>query len=193
MREKVVAATLVVISREGIEGASVRAIARQMGVTTGVISHHFADKSELLAFAFSAISEAISAEVRAAQHLEDAEAALLAIASAFLSDTPKKALRWRVWLAFLAAALPDPAQLALQEAHYAMLRRLVVSRLRDLGTEGRLKPGRVPDEEADLLIAVMDGVGLHGVILAKTISARRQRRLVELHIKALLRDSRSQS
>lgn len=186
MREKVVTATLVVIAREGIEGASVRAIAREMGVTTGVISHHFADKSELLSFAFSAISDAISAEVRAAQHIENAETALLSIASAFLSDTPKKALRWRVWLAFLAAALPDPAQLALQEAHYAMLRRLVVSRLRELDIAGKLKLGRVPEEEADLLIAVMDGVGLHGVILAKTVSARRQRRLVELHIKALL-------
>ena len=45
------------IEREGLEGTNLRGIAREAGHTTGVISHYFRGKRELLAFAFQLVVE----------------------------------------------------------------------------------------------------------------------------------------
>jgi len=47
-REQLVAAAMLVASRDGIEAATVRAIAAQAGVSLGVVHYCFEDKNELL-------------------------------------------------------------------------------------------------------------------------------------------------
>ena len=47
-KSEIVAATIRVIERKGINGASMRAIAQELGLTTGVITHYFSDKDQLL-------------------------------------------------------------------------------------------------------------------------------------------------
>ena len=47
-RAEIVSAAHRVIEQKGIEGASIRAIARELGCTTGVLMHHFVSKEELL-------------------------------------------------------------------------------------------------------------------------------------------------
>ncbi len=51
-RESLIEATLDLIAEQGPEAATVRAIATRAGVTPGLIRHHFATKSELLAAAY---------------------------------------------------------------------------------------------------------------------------------------------
>ena len=51
-REEIAEATWRVIERAGTEGANMREIAREAGQTTGVVTHYFRDKRELMAFAF---------------------------------------------------------------------------------------------------------------------------------------------
>src|SRR3712207_14978 len=62
-REEIADAVWRVIEREGLEGASLRDIAREAGHTTGVISHYFRDKRELLAFAFQLVVERSAARI----------------------------------------------------------------------------------------------------------------------------------
>src|SRR5262245_21785277 len=45
---EIVDATIRVIARDGLSGASLRSIAREIGYTTGVVMHYFKDKDELL-------------------------------------------------------------------------------------------------------------------------------------------------
>src|SRR5215212_9606295 len=51
-REAIAEATWQVIARAGPDGANMREIAREAGYTTGVVTHYFRDKRELMAFAF---------------------------------------------------------------------------------------------------------------------------------------------
>ena len=62
-REEVAEAAWRVIGRDGIEGATLREIAREAGFTTGVIQHYFRDRDELLAFAARLISQQGSARL----------------------------------------------------------------------------------------------------------------------------------
>ena len=47
-RAEVVAATRRVIARDGLDKASMRAIAQELGCTTGVLTHYFRDKEAML-------------------------------------------------------------------------------------------------------------------------------------------------
>jgi AcrR family transcriptional regulator len=51
-RKEVAEAAWRVIEREGPDGTNMREIAREAGRTTGVVTHYFRDKRELMAFAF---------------------------------------------------------------------------------------------------------------------------------------------
>ena len=53
-RSEIIDATIRVIGRKGLAGASIRAIAHELGQTIGVVTHHFRDKSELLCAALEA-------------------------------------------------------------------------------------------------------------------------------------------
>jgi len=57
-REQLIAAALTVASRDGIEAATVRAVAAQAGVSLGVVHYCFRDKSELM----GAVAQAITAQ-----------------------------------------------------------------------------------------------------------------------------------
>ena len=50
-REELVEATWRVIARAGMVGATMREIAREAGVSTGILAHYFTDKEDLLGFA----------------------------------------------------------------------------------------------------------------------------------------------
>ncbi|NET62016.1 MAG: TetR/AcrR family transcriptional regulator, partial [Symploca sp. SIO2E6] len=106
-RSKVARAALGLISREGLKGASLRAIARELDSTTGVLTHYFRNKEELLLFVLETIMTRLAEiMVQAAvdtQGLERLKVMMLAI----LPTTPELVTIWRVWLAFVGAALGD--------------------------------------------------------------------------------------
>src|SRR5919112_1340794 len=54
-RERIAEAAWRIIEREGPDGANLRQIARETGHTTGVVTHYFRDKRELMAFAFGLV------------------------------------------------------------------------------------------------------------------------------------------
>jgi AcrR family transcriptional regulator len=51
-RSDVVRAIIKVISENGISGATVRTIAREGGFSSGMITHYFADKDQMVRYAF---------------------------------------------------------------------------------------------------------------------------------------------
>ena len=53
-KANLIAATLVCLKRHGFQGASIRKISAEAGVSVGLISHHYAGKDELVADAYMA-------------------------------------------------------------------------------------------------------------------------------------------
>jgi AcrR family transcriptional regulator len=159
-RQEVVEATWRVIHRSGIDKASLRAIAREAGFTTGVITHYFADKEELLAFAVATIFEWIRERTEQLAEAEDVIAALRTLYDAALPVDEARRLQWSVWLAFLSRARHNPAYAdAILSWHSSFRRRLegLMARGQEAGSIRRDVPAAVL---ADQFNAALDGLAL---------------------------------
>src|SRR4028118_2322911 len=103
-REEIAEATWRVIERAGPDGANMREIAREAGHTTGVVTHYFRDKRELMAFVFGlVVDRSTSRMARAA-----AEAGITEALAQLLPLDAERRRETTVWLALMSASLTDP-------------------------------------------------------------------------------------
>src|SRR3712207_9421302 len=103
-REEIAEAAWRVIEREGLAGADLREIAREAGYTTGVITHYFRDKRELMTFAFGLLVDRSTARMARAS----AEAGLMEALAQVLPLDEERRREATVWLALVSASLTDP-------------------------------------------------------------------------------------
>ncbi len=150
-RERIAEAAWRVIEREGAEGANLRRIARETGHTTGVVTHYFRDKRELMAFAFGlVVDRSTSRMARAAS-----EAGVTEALAQLLPLDEERRRETSVWLALMSASLTDPDLAAELRQRY---RRARESTLPVFRTALEKTGGEDPDDVADELLAVVDGI-----------------------------------
>jgi TetR/AcrR family transcriptional repressor of bet genes len=151
-REEIAEATWRVVERAGPEGANMREIASEAGHTTGVVTHYFRDKRELMAFAFGLMVE------RSTRRVADA-AARSGPTEALAQLLPLDEERRRettVWLALMGASLGDPELARELRQRYRRAREATFPTFR--AALKAAAPGEDPDDVADDLMAVVDGL-----------------------------------
>lgn len=87
------------ISREGFAGTTMRMVAEEAGVSTGMLNHYFANRQDLLQQALVFVSERAQARMRAA--IEDVPAGrqrLAALLDSSLEEGQEVDETWRVWI-----------------------------------------------------------------------------------------------
>lgn len=113
-------AALRCIRRHGNAGVSVRQIAAEAGVTQGLITHHFGEINELVAYAFDIMSEGLLKEILSA--VEAAEPSPQARLETFISASFSPILMDRevlsVWVVFWGLILHSPRMSASQQQEY---------------------------------------------------------------------------
>lgn len=186
-REQVVRATCRVIARDGLDRTSLRAIAQELGSTTGVLTHYFRDKDALLAF----VLEAIIGQLELGQLDMPQGAPTLAgverVLQGALPQDEESETWWRVWLAFTLAALSNERQSVRHRALYARLRQLWTDLFSDMKSRGLL-PGTInPGVEADLLLCLVDGVGVQALISPDVLTPDHQMAIIQAHLGRLAR------
>jgi AcrR family transcriptional regulator len=98
-REQICRAAAAVISREGFAGSTMRMVAEEAGVSTGMLNHYFANRQDLLTQALIFVSERAQARMREA--IEDVPAGrdrLAALLDSALADDEQANQTWRVWI-----------------------------------------------------------------------------------------------
>jgi AcrR family transcriptional regulator len=163
-----------VIATAGIGGANLRDVAAEAGLSTGSLTHYFTDKRELLIFTLQT-----SLERRRALHplveTDDALADLRVLLDGVLPLGEVSRLHWIVTLAFAAQAAADPELADVQRIAYRRFRRTVVRLVTRATTASQLPPATDPDETAELVIALADGLALQCVFDPSSWPADRQR------------------
>jgi TetR/AcrR family transcriptional regulator, transcriptional repressor of bet genes len=113
-------AALRCIRRHGNAGVSVRQIAAEAGVTQGLITHHFGEINELVAYAFDIMSEGLLKEILNA--VDAAEPTPQARLEAFIAASFSPILMDRdvlsVWVVFWGLILHSPRMAASQKQEY---------------------------------------------------------------------------
>jgi AcrR family transcriptional regulator len=150
-----------VIIRNGLEATTLRDIAREGGFTTGLLSHHFADKRDVIVAAFAGASRDFTAwahrELEQAQTIEELVAALLRVSCP--ADSDRRA-EWRLWAEMWVYAGRDHEFAQEIEATDAVWTQMVRSVLERCRAEGRLREDLDLDLQAEILNRLVDGLGL---------------------------------
>jgi len=185
-RGDVARAAFAVIARDGLDGASLRAIAGEMGCSTGVLTHHFRDKSELIGFILDTLLEAIVGQLGNAAAMTGPDP-LPRLLLALLPNDPASELRWRVAAAFTAAAINEPRLRHDQERREAIIHDWFVTLLIGLRDRGAVPRDIDPVVEAELLYCFIDGLAMHTLLLPSRYTRRRQKTLVDVYVANLTR------
>ncbi len=175
-----------VIVREGLDRTSMRAIAQELGSSTGVVTHYFRDKEELTLFALEQVFENVAAQMKACangqQGIERLEQMIFVALPLENIDRDE----WKVWLAFLGYSIGRERLVREHRKRYDMLRKIICQELASLQAAKLIRADLNLTLEANGLIALVDGIGTGVVIYPEQFAPKQQQYLVRRHIKALL-------
>ena len=116
-RADVAAAVWRVLATSGFDGLTLRAVATEMGASTGLLTHYFTSKRDLVRYAHEVAAD--RTDTRPRQTAEEPGLAALRIALVnVLPLTPEATAMSRVWVSFWDAALGDDALSEAQRTRY---------------------------------------------------------------------------
>jgi len=167
-RQELTDAAARLIARAGIGAATMREVAAEAGLTTGALTHYFADKRELLQSTLVASLERRIAQRPDVAAADPSTALRAALAGALPVDEDSRR-HWMVTVAFCAEAAGD-ADLAITQRDAYRAFRAHVARLLVRCGERRADAVGV----AERLIASVDGVALQALFDAESWPPRRQ-------------------
>jgi AcrR family transcriptional regulator len=100
-REQICRAATAVIAREGFSGTTMRVVAEEAGVSTGMLNHYFANRQDLLMHALTFVSERAHARmVVALEGIPPGRERIVALLDSMLADGEdhEAGETWRVWI-----------------------------------------------------------------------------------------------
>jgi AcrR family transcriptional regulator len=173
-REEVLMHARRVIMRDGLESTSLRRIAREGGFTTGVLTHYFADKSELISACFewtmTTWLDRVEHEIREAPTAEESVCRFVVVA---MPHTAESHGEWRLWLNFVATAAGDPHLAGLLVGADRRWEALVTDVIVRWHAAGLVSPVLGDQQQALVLARLGDGLGLRALVTGDWDDARR--------------------
>jgi AcrR family transcriptional regulator len=188
-REEVAEATWRVIAAHGVDGATLREIAREAGFTTGVIHHYFRDRDELMAFAYELIAEQNADKLR--DLLRTLPAGMPRVRASVEALVPRELKSGRVasLLGFWSSAVVNDRHRALNLASYGRFRALVREQVEEAIGVGDLPRHLDPDDTADQLIALGEGLFVRAALDPERYSSERRAHLISTSLAMFAADS----
>jgi AcrR family transcriptional regulator len=117
-REQICRAAAKIISEHGFAGTTMRMVAEEAGVSTGMLNHYFSNRMEMLEETLLFVStRQQEREARSMEGIEPGERRLRALIASVLPSDQETNEAWRVWIAAHGASVRLP-----------QLRRLMASR-----------------------------------------------------------------
>ncbi|RIQ18979.1 TetR/AcrR family transcriptional regulator [Jiangella rhizosphaerae] len=154
-RELLADALMRLAAAEGLEKVSLRHVAAEAGVSTGMVQHYFRTKDEMMTFAYDMVTDRILERSMAASPPETPREVVRSLLLQVLPLDETRRLENHVMLAFLAYAAVKPSIASELREPAAAMRGFLADKLREAGA-GHVDPERA----AAGLLALVDGLGL---------------------------------
>jgi AcrR family transcriptional regulator len=162
-----------------------RAIAQELGCSTGVVTHYFRDKDELMLFALERVFENLMEDLKTCSAGKQGIERLEQMIFSALPFEVRGIEGWQVWVAFLGYAIGRKTLVQEHQKRYTFLRQIISQELAELQASKLIRDGIDLQLEANALIALVDGIGIGIVINAEQFQPYQQRCLVQRHISSL--------
>ncbi|MFB7307687.1 TetR/AcrR family transcriptional regulator [Streptomyces sp. NPDC056192] len=172
------------IRKHGLEGVSVRNVAREAGLSTGSLRHYFASQSEVLTFAMQLVIDRVRTRIQALELHPDPPAAAQQTIEELLPLDPERWAEAEVWLAFTARAQTQPALRVLRDTSYELLQNLCHHLVAALDREDAAAD-RDLMVETERLYALIDGLVVHCVIRPDRVTPSLIRDVIARHLAQL--------
>lgn len=184
-REEVLGALWRVVQRDGLQGATMRAIAREAGVSSGVLAHYFEDKDDILRSGLELVNRQIAEGAARILIRAKGLGALIEVLGLTLplDDQRQRTVQFEVstWSRALGDERQRDEHLGYYDAWCELVRTLLLAAI-DLGE----MPSTVDVELTTLsLVAFADGLAVDALLHPERVSTTRQRSLLDLQVRAL--------
>ncbi|MDF3868314.1 TetR family transcriptional regulator C-terminal domain-containing protein [Pseudomonas denitrificans (nom. rej.)] len=179
-------ATLACLKRHGFQGASIRKICAEAGVSVGLINHHYSGKDELVAEAYLTVTGRVMQLLREAiaEAAPDARARLSAFFRASFSAELLDPQLLDAWLAFWGAVKTAEEINQAHDHSYGEYRALLTQALNELAKEQDWA-----DFDAELaaiaLSALLDGLWLESGLNPNTFTPEQGVQICEAWVDGL--------
>ena len=163
-----------IIPRAGIAAATTRAIAREAGVSNGVLSHYFPDKDSLL---IEALRTAYNAAQNRMRDVTRGLVGLAAVRAIMLEALPldeKRLVEAQIGVSFWGLALGNERLLEVVRAEWERFWDVLWFRVDEARTLEELAADVQPDHLTHELIVLVEGISAQSVLYPKRVPAARQ-------------------
>lgn len=174
-----------VIVREGLDRTSMRAIAQELGCTTGVVTHYFRNKDELLLFALHQVTARLQDIMSSSMEHQTGTDRLISLLSAFLPVDRERKEIVQVWVAFLGYAVGRENLMAEHRRSADELRQVVVAELKALKNDGAVRKEVIPERDANVLLALSNGISIDSLLHDHPLNPKQQTRAIRQSVEAL--------
>ncbi|WP_026555622.1 TetR/AcrR family transcriptional regulator [Arthrobacter sp. 35W] len=194
-REDVADALFRVVRRDGFAAVSLRTVAREAELALGSVRHYFGSQSELMDYSFRLVAARIHARVEEllapledAEHT-DLESLLDGCVDVLAQLLPLDEVRQEeatVLLSFALAARTAPLLHSAGQDSYRGTAAAVGRIILLLLDSGAAAPELVPLLEAERLMAVVDGLGLHMLVQPEWAGGEQALATLRTHLSSLM-------
>ncbi|MFI7361100.1 TetR/AcrR family transcriptional regulator [Streptomyces sp. NPDC050149] len=171
-----------VMAARGFAGLTLRAVATELGATTGLLTHYFPTKRALVEYALDLLEQRTLSRPR-----RDSGRGLAALRDALLDIlpmTPEATDGNRIWVSSWDAALADPDLSADHARKYAVSRDRLTERVAAAQELGELPPGNPADVAAGAQSFVL-GLVVQALFAPTVFPPQRQVQLLDAYLGAL--------
>ncbi|MEU8682680.1 TetR/AcrR family transcriptional regulator [Streptomyces sp. NPDC048611] len=190
-RREVVDALLRVAVRDGLQRASLRAVADEARLNIGSVRHYFAGQEELMCFAMRSMVDRVGERLRRRiDELGDLDGLsgprirrfAVELLSELLPLDDARRAEVTVLVDFSAAARTDPTLDGLAHETAVATRTLVRRILTRLDSAGGLRPGLSVETETERLTSLLDGLGFTAVLRPEVLDATACAAVLRAHV-----------
>jgi AcrR family transcriptional regulator len=178
-REELLEAVWRVIARDGMEGTTIRGIAKETGWSTGVLAHYFTDKDDIIGSALRLAYERIVTRWDEKLQGVSGPRALYELVLDNLPLDAERELETKLLMNYWSLAIRG-SDLTPRPQHRGPLLIDLLTRLVREGQEaGEIRSDEAPEDIAERLLGLIDGFSLHALLNPERLPRERQLALID--------------
>ncbi len=188
-REELLEAVWRVIVRDGMEGATMRTIAKETGWSTGVLAHYFDDKDDIIGSALRLAYERIAARWDAKLEGLRGIAALHELVLDNLPLDEERELETKLLMNYWSRVIRGQDGTPPPHHRGPLLIDLLAQLVREGQEAGEIRGDETPEDVAERLLGLIDGFSLHALLNRERLSPERQIALIQREFDRLRADA----
>ena len=150
-----------------------------------MVTHYFRNKQELILFALNQVTENLKQAMQEVAEQPPSIERLVQMLSAFLPLDTKRQEILKVWVAFLGYAVGRETLMLQHQASAGQLRELIMQELETLKAAKKIREDINTSLEANVLLALVNGIALDSLIQEKCLSSKQQKMVIRRYFQKI--------